>query len=180
MDTARMTRAPNAANGVSPPPPLYLWIEAVLLLCVSLVHNARSTFRMILVRCTRDWHTEASHDDLPRETTGNSETGTTLFPPQVRSAGGVRLDPRSGRIGPVDQFERRTPKRQRRQDRRVFAARRRGQPQLPAHHSCHYSCHSGRRRSAPKTRNLGAARTAITTSSFWVPAFTGMTVLACA
>ena len=46
-------------------------MEAALLLCVSLVQGVASTFRMILVRCARDWHTKTSHDDLPQETNDN-------------------------------------------------------------------------------------------------------------
>ena len=66
----RMTRVRKTAQGLGTPPPLQHWLHAVLLLCVSLAHHAASTLQMILVRCMRDWHTEASPDDLPRETSG--------------------------------------------------------------------------------------------------------------
>jgi hypothetical protein len=37
------------------PPPLDRWIEAVLMLCVSLVQGAATTLGMILNRTHRDW-----------------------------------------------------------------------------------------------------------------------------
>ena len=71
-----MTRARRTANGVMTPPPLYRWIDAVLLLCVSLVQGAVSTLKMIAVRCTRECHTKAPHADLPHATNSIFETGT--------------------------------------------------------------------------------------------------------
>ena len=70
-----MTRARRTANGVMTPPPLYRWIDAVLLLCVSLVQGAVSTLKMIVVRCTRECHTKAPHADLPQATNSISKTG---------------------------------------------------------------------------------------------------------
>ena len=83
-----MTPARTASYGVSNPPPLQLWLHAVLMLFAELVSRAVSTLQMILVRHTRDWHT-TPHENLPREKTGISQEGTTFFPPSVRSTGGV-------------------------------------------------------------------------------------------
>ena len=63
-----MTRARTASYGVVTPPPFYRWIDAVLMLCVSLVQGAVSTLKMIVVRCTRECHTKAPHADLPHAT----------------------------------------------------------------------------------------------------------------
>ena len=60
-----MTRARTAPYGVVTPPPLDRWIEAVLMLCVSLVQGAATTLGMILNRNRRDWHTEDAHEVLP-------------------------------------------------------------------------------------------------------------------
>ena len=84
-----MTPARTASYGVSNPPPLQLWLHAVLMLFAELVSRAVSTLQMVRVRCTRDWHTKAPHADLPREASGISQEGTTFFPPSVRSTGGV-------------------------------------------------------------------------------------------
>ena len=65
-----MTPARTASYGVSNPPPLQLWLHAVLMLFAELVSRAVSTLQMVRVRCTRDWHTKAPHADLPRETSG--------------------------------------------------------------------------------------------------------------
>ena len=83
-----MTRARNAAKGFASPPPLHRLMEAVLLLCVSLVQGVRSTLRMIIAYVHRDWHTTDASEALPQETSGNLKTGTALFPPSVRSTGG--------------------------------------------------------------------------------------------
>ena len=64
-----MTPARPASFGLGTPPPLQLWLHAVLMLFAELVSRAVSTLQMVLVRLTRDWHT-APHDNLPRETTG--------------------------------------------------------------------------------------------------------------
>ena len=69
---ARMTRARNAAKGLVTPPPLHRLMEAVLLLCVSLVQSA-ATVRMIFNPNARDWHTRAGHEALPQPTTGSHQ-----------------------------------------------------------------------------------------------------------
>ena len=63
---ARMTRARTASNGVVTPPPLQLWLHAVLTRFVSLVQGARTTLGMIFKRNHRDWHMEDAQDDLPQ------------------------------------------------------------------------------------------------------------------
>ena len=65
-----MTRARTASNGLGTPPPLDRWIEAVLMLCVSLVQGARTTLGMIYKRNHRDWHTAEAQEDLPQATSG--------------------------------------------------------------------------------------------------------------
>jgi hypothetical protein len=72
---APMTRARTASYGVVTPPPLDRWIEAVLMLCVSLVHRAATTLGMILNRTSRDWHMDDAHEDLPQATFGTSSQG---------------------------------------------------------------------------------------------------------
>ena len=72
----RMTRARNAAKGLVTPPPLHRWMEAVLLPCVSLVQGAATTFRMILNRRSRDWHTGDAQEALPQATSVISSQGT--------------------------------------------------------------------------------------------------------
>ena len=71
-----MTRARTASNGLGTPPPLDRWIEAVLMLCVSLVHRAATTLGMIFKCNHRDWHTADADEALPQETSGNSTQGT--------------------------------------------------------------------------------------------------------
>jgi hypothetical protein len=63
---APMTQALKAANGVIAPPPLQHWLNAVLLLCVRLVHGVAATLGMIFKRNDRDWHTADACEDLPR------------------------------------------------------------------------------------------------------------------
>ena len=65
-----MTRARTASNGLGTPPPLDRWIDAVLMLCVSLVQGAATTLGMIFKRNYRDWHTETAHEDLPQAKSG--------------------------------------------------------------------------------------------------------------
>jgi hypothetical protein len=74
-----MTRARTASCGVVTPPPLDRWIEAVLMLCVSLVHGARTTLGMIFKRSFRDWHTVDTREALPQATSGkqSQESNTT-------------------------------------------------------------------------------------------------------
>jgi len=75
----RMTRARTASYGVVTPPPLDRWIEAVLMLCVSLVQGVATTLGMVFNRRSRDWHTEDARQDLPQATSGISrqESNTT-------------------------------------------------------------------------------------------------------
>jgi len=65
-----MTRARTASYGLVTPPPLYRWIDAVLMLFAELVSNAVSTLQMVLVRRTRECHTTAAPEVLPRATSG--------------------------------------------------------------------------------------------------------------
>ncbi len=73
-----MTRARTASYGVVTPPPLDRWIDAVLMLCVSLVQGAATTLGMIFNRTHRDWHTETAHEDLPQAKSGNQPKETPL------------------------------------------------------------------------------------------------------
>jgi hypothetical protein len=61
-----MTQALKATHGVIAPPPLDHWIDAVLLLCVRLVHGVATTLGMIFKRTRRDWHTADAGEDLPQ------------------------------------------------------------------------------------------------------------------
>ncbi len=80
-----MTRARNAAKGFGPPPPLHHWMEAVLLLCVSLVQGLASTLQMIHACIHRDWHTTDASKALPRDTSDNCDEST---PPSQPSFSG--------------------------------------------------------------------------------------------
>ena len=71
-----MTRARTASYGVVTPPPLQLWLHAVLMRFVSLVQGARTTLGMIFKRNHRDWHMEDAQDDLPQAKSGISSQGT--------------------------------------------------------------------------------------------------------
>ena len=62
----RMTRARIAAYGVGSPPPLQHWLNAVLLLCVSLVQGVATTLGMWLGRKARECHTHLAVPALPQ------------------------------------------------------------------------------------------------------------------
>jgi hypothetical protein len=66
-----MTRARTASYGVVTPPPLKLLLQAVLMLCVSLVQGVATTLGVIFKRTHRDWHTDRTHEDLPQATYAN-------------------------------------------------------------------------------------------------------------
>jgi hypothetical protein len=61
-----MTRARTASYGVVTPPPLDRWIDAVLMLCVSLVQGVATTFEMRFNRRTHDWHMGTAREALPQ------------------------------------------------------------------------------------------------------------------
>ena len=65
-----MTRARRAAKGLVTPPPLQHWLNAVLLLCVSLVQGVAMTLGMIFNRIHRDWHTTDAYAGLPQAKSG--------------------------------------------------------------------------------------------------------------
>ena len=65
-----MTRARTASYGVGTPPPLDRWIDAVLMLFVSLVQGVATTFGMGFNRQTRDWHTDKTCEALPQTKLG--------------------------------------------------------------------------------------------------------------
>ena len=61
-----MTRARTASYGVGIPPPLDRWIDAVLMLFVSLVQGVATTFGMGRWIRARDWHTRSGSSALPQ------------------------------------------------------------------------------------------------------------------
>jgi hypothetical protein len=61
-----MTRARAASYGVGTPPPLDRWIDAVLMLFVSLVQGLATTFGMGTWIRARDWHTHSDSSALPQ------------------------------------------------------------------------------------------------------------------
>jgi hypothetical protein len=63
---APMTQELRSANGVIAPPPLDRWIDAVLLLCVRLVHGVATTLGMWRRVEQRDWHTQSGSSALPQ------------------------------------------------------------------------------------------------------------------
>ena len=66
-----MTQAHRAAKGLATPPPLDRWIEAVLLLCVRLVHGVVTTLGMWWRVGRRDWHTSSDGSALPQAKSDN-------------------------------------------------------------------------------------------------------------
>ena len=81
-----MTRARAASNGVGTPPPLDRWIDAVLMLFVSLVQGVATTFGMGRWIRARDWHTHSDSSALPqtkpdihiKEATHSIESGSGM------------------------------------------------------------------------------------------------------
>ncbi len=73
---APMTRARTASSGVGELTAIQPLLDAVLMLCVSLVQAAATTLKMIFNRRSRDWHTEDAREDLPQATSGTSSQGT--------------------------------------------------------------------------------------------------------
>jgi hypothetical protein len=63
---AAMTQARTASSGVVTPPPLYRWIDAVLMLFVELVHGVATTLGMWRRVEQRDWHTQSGVSALPQ------------------------------------------------------------------------------------------------------------------
>ena len=61
-------------------------MQAVLLLCVSLVQGVVSTLQMIRALFHRDWHTKDAHAALPRETSDNHNKEQHSGPPGSRPA----------------------------------------------------------------------------------------------
>ena len=97
-----MTRARTASNGVVTPPPLDRWIEAVLMLCVSLVQGVGATLGMWRRAAQRDWHTQSGISALPQATSGiqlqdnNHTHGVILWlGPRIPagSSRGLSIDP---------------------------------------------------------------------------------------
>jgi len=60
-------------------------LDAVLMLCVSLVQAAATTLRMILNRKPRDWHRQATHKALPQATSGNHHKDPSGLPGSIPS-----------------------------------------------------------------------------------------------
>ena len=80
-----MTRARTASNGVGTPPPLDRWIDAVLMLFVSLVQGVATTFGMGRWIRARDWHTRSGSSALPQTKPDIHIKEENLFP-QSRAA----------------------------------------------------------------------------------------------
>ena len=85
-----MTRARTASYGLVTPPPLYRWIDAVLLLFAELVSNAASTLQMVLVRRTRECHTQAAPEVLPRATSGLHQETDQAAPIGLSTGSGLQ------------------------------------------------------------------------------------------
>jgi hypothetical protein len=83
-----MTPARTTSHGLGNPPPLQVWLHAVLMLFAELVSHAISTLQMVCVRCTRECHT-TPHDDLPRETSGIPIKETDQVEPTGFTTGSV-------------------------------------------------------------------------------------------
>ena len=72
-----MTQARKASYGVMTPPPLDRWIEAVLMLLVSLAQGVAATFGMRRCGGERDWHTRSDATVLPQTKPGSRLETTT-------------------------------------------------------------------------------------------------------
>ena len=72
-----MTRARTASSGMGSLAAIQPLLDAVLMLCVSLVQAAATTLRMILNRRSRDWHTQATQEALPQAMSGPQSQGTS-------------------------------------------------------------------------------------------------------
>ena len=91
----RMTRARTASYGVVTPPPLDRWIEAVLMLFVSLAHSVAATFGMRRWIRRRDWHTPSEPSALPQTKRDIQKKATRQ---QQRSFSGKRSASRESRL----------------------------------------------------------------------------------
>jgi hypothetical protein len=72
-----MTRARITAKGLVTPPPLHRLMEAVLLLCVSLVQGVATTFGMRFKRQAGVWHIDQTQEALPQTKPDTSLQGPT-------------------------------------------------------------------------------------------------------
>ena len=85
-----MTRARTASFGLVTPPPLYRWIDAVLMLFAELVSHAASTLHMVFVRRTRACHTTAAPEVLPRATSGLHQETDQAAPTGLSTGSGLQ------------------------------------------------------------------------------------------
>ena len=80
-----MTQARKASYGVMTPPPLDRWIDAVLMLLVSLAHSVAATFGMRFRHHPRDWHTGEIREALPQTKLDiHSKDALTPTDPSIR------------------------------------------------------------------------------------------------
>ena len=86
----RMTRARTASYGLVTPPPLHRWMHAVLMLFAELVSHAVSTLQMVLVRRTRECHTQAAPEVLPRATSGLHQETDQAAPTGLSTGSGLQ------------------------------------------------------------------------------------------
>ena len=80
-----MTRARTASSGMGSLAAIQPLLDAVLMLCVSLVQAAATTLRMILNRRRPDWHRQATHEGLPQATSGNHYKDPSGLPGSILS-----------------------------------------------------------------------------------------------
>ncbi len=85
-----MTRARPASSGVVTPPPLDRWIEAVLMLFVSLVHHAASLLRMGRIRLPAECHSDVTHPSLPEGESGLDKKEPLEAPGEGRDPASAR------------------------------------------------------------------------------------------
>ena len=71
-----------------------------------LVPDAVSTLQMVLIRRTRDWHTKAAPENLPRATNGNSIKETDQAAPTGLSTGSGLSAASPAKAGPPDPAQR--------------------------------------------------------------------------
>ena len=71
-----MTRHKHAHTGLVTPSPLDRWIDATLRVLAMLVQSVVSTFQMIRLNVTRDWHTPDDEAALPRAKTDTQQQET--------------------------------------------------------------------------------------------------------
>ncbi len=173
-----MTRHKHAHTGLVTPSPLDRWIDATLRVFAMLVQSVVSTFQMIRLNVTRDWHTPDDEAALPRaktdtikETQSVAASDTSLMhPTPACHPGSAKRYP--GPIHPVGRTSQRFPAlRYAAAGMTTIGAIENVQPARP-HNPAPPSLRSSRRKSGPRASRVMCV-TGLPTQP-WIPACAGM------